>query len=39
MLRIEVKKSEQQSTEAIGELKKAMQGWVQEAIHKELVTV
>ena len=35
----EVKKSEQKSTEAMGELKKEMQHWVQETIHKELSVV
>ena len=39
ILQTEVKKSEQKLTEAMGELKKEMQHWVQETIHKELSTV
>ena len=39
ILRTEVKKNEQKSIEAMGELKKEMQHWVQETIHKELSAV
>ena len=34
-----MKKSEQKSTEAMGELKKEMQHWVQETIRKELLAI
>ena len=39
ILQTEMKESEQKSTEAMGELKKEMQHWVQETIHKELSVV